>query len=267
MTTPQPPLSTPRKSSRTRSWILIWLGLWAVLLISCVTTTRMAMAPPHVPGAEFVGSDRCALCHTEISEDFEGATHDQLMVASAESMDVGCEACHGAGSLHIDSGGTPHSIVNPARSPDTCFQCHLDKRGEFNLPHAHDVHNGNISCTDCHDPHHGSAKSGGGMMLASVNDVCLQCHTAQGGPFVFEHEATREGCTTCHSPHGSVNDKMLVARNANLCLSCHTQQNQPDGSILIGGRNHNFFLPRGTCWTTGCHEAVHGSHISSSLRF
>jgi hypothetical protein len=26
-------------------------------------------------------------------------------------------------------------------------------------------------------------------------------------------------------------------------------------------------LSQGTCWTAGCHEAVHGSRVNSSLRF
>jgi len=38
-------------------------------------------------------------------------------------------------------------------------------------------------------------------------------HTAQRGPFVFEHEATsRKDVKSCHEPHGSVNDKMLDVR-------------------------------------------------------
>jgi hypothetical protein len=61
---------------------------------------------------------------------------------------------------------------------------------------------------------------------------------------------------------------MLVARNANLCLRCHFQQQTPSG-IVIGGSNHGTAsrLGRGTCWSAGCHEAVHGSQIGSSLRF
>ena len=82
-----------------------------------------------------------------------------------------------------------------------------------------------------------------------------------------EHEASREGCVVCHSPHGSVNQKMLKARNANLCLQCHFQEQTAPGVILIGGRDHASVLTRGTCWSGGCHEAVHGSHVSSSLRF
>ena len=51
-------------------------------------------------------------------------------------MNTGCETCHGPGSLHVQSGGGAGTIVNPRKSPETCFQCHLDKRGEFSLPHT-----------------------------------------------------------------------------------------------------------------------------------
>jgi predicted CXXCH cytochrome family protein len=86
---------------------------------------------------------------------------------------------------------------------------------------------------------------------------------------VFEHEAMREGCTACHSPHGTVNAKLLSVRDANLCLKCHFQQVQGN-NVLIGGSVHAGGVNRlsqGTCWTAGCHEAVHGSRVNSSLRF
>ena len=106
-----------------------------------------------------------------------------------------------------------------------------------------------------------------GTALTIEKDTCAQCHTVQGGPFVFEHEAVREGCTTCHAVHGSVNQRMLKERNANLCLKCHFQQQTVSGKIYIGGQDHSTRLARGTCWTAGCHEAVHGSQVGSSLRF
>jgi predicted CXXCH cytochrome family protein len=101
----------------------------------------------------------------------------------------------------------------------------------------------------------------------SENETCAKCHSVQFGPFVFEHEALREGCTTCHQPHGSVNEKMLVTRNATLCLRCHFQQQTATGKIFIGGQDHTTRLSRGACWSAGCHEAVHGSQIGSSMRF
>jgi predicted CXXCH cytochrome family protein len=84
---------------------------------------------------------------------------------------------------------------------------------------------------------------------------------------VFEHEVMREGCTTCHSPHGSVNDKMLKARNTSLCYQCHFQPQNSSVSIMHGGVDHSINVVRGTCWTAGCHEAIHGSNVNSNLRY
>jgi DmsE family decaheme c-type cytochrome len=157
--------------------------------------------------------------------------------------------------------------VQPARATETvCFQCHTDVRGQFQLPSHHPVPEGRMTCTVCHPPHKGSIRRGGGTSLVSENESCLACHAAQRGPYVFEHEALREGCSTCHTPHGSVNAKLLTVRDANLCLKCHFQQVN-GGRILIGGSDHTLRLQQGTCWTAGCHEAVHGSRVSSSLRF
>jgi predicted CXXCH cytochrome family protein len=228
---------------------------------------RTMVAPPQIAGATFVGSKECQDCHENVTNSFPGATHAHLIAQGDNNKNIGCESCHGPGSLHVESGGAAHTIVNPHSSPETCFQCHLDKRGEFELPHSHPVASGKMTCSDCHEPHKGNAIKGGGTQLASSSETCLSCHNAQRGPYVFEHEASREGCVTCHSPHGSVNDKMLKARNQALCLQCHYQQQTVAGQLLIGGRDHASFVSRGTCWSAGCHEAVHGSHVSSSLRF
>jgi predicted CXXCH cytochrome family protein len=106
-----------------------------------------------------------------------------------------------------------------------------------------------------------------GTTFATVDQSCGKCHAAQRGPFVFEHEAVREGCTTCHKVHGSVNNKLLTERNQTLCLKCHFQQQTGGGALVIGGFDHAGFVSRGTCWSAGCHEAVHGSQIGSSLRY
>lgn len=241
-------------------------AIWGLLLISCVMTNRTIVAPPSVAGATFVGSGECADCHDNVTSAFHDATHAKMMVNGENGQEIGCESCHGPGSLHVKSGGGAGTIVNPGSSPETCYQCHTDKRGEFSLPSSHPLGEGKMSCNDCHDPHVGDAVAGGISSLEGVNDSCVKCHVQQGGPYVFEHEASREGCVVCHSPHGSMNAKMLKARNANLCLQCHFQEQTSTG-IFIGGRDHASFLSRGTCWTAGCHEAVHGSHISSSLRF
>ena len=253
--------------------------------VSCRTVNRAIVMLPDVPGASYIGSKECEQCHEQIYRDFKTADHSLLTLGGPNALNAGCESCHGPASLHAESGGevkppynfssarpTANSyganLATPAhRTGDAvCYQCHAEIRGQFNLPSHHPVPEGRMTCTACHSPHKGSAHRGGGTALKSQDATCLQCHPSQRGPFVFEHEAMHEGCTSCHGAHGTVNDKMLTARNANLCLKCHFQRVQ-GGALLIGGSDHTLRVQQGTCWTAGCHEAVHGSRVNSSLRF
>jgi predicted CXXCH cytochrome family protein len=258
-------MHSPSKTS-VRNWLLFaGLSLWGLLVVSCVTAERAMVAPPQIAGAKFVGTKQCAECHSEVTDRFGTATHAKLVTKG--TMDTACENCHGPGSLHVKAGGGAGTIVNPKKSPETCFQCHLDKRGQFSLPHSHPVLAGKVSCGDCHDPHEGNVIKGSGASLESENETCTRCHTAQKGPFVFSHDAMREGCTACHNPHGSINPRMLVARDANLCLRCHLQTTNTNGTIFAGGEDHRTRLINGTCWSAGCHEAIHGSNASQPLRY
>ena len=243
-------------------------ALWGMVLIGCVMVNRTMLAPPQIAGATYVGNKDCTQCHEDVTGHFGSASHAKVALPADPKLgSTSCEACHGPGSLHSKSGGAKGTIINPQKSPETCFQCHIDKRGEFALPNSHQVHDGKMSCSDCHNPHEGNAIKGAGASMESEKETCTKCHTAQKGPFVFQHNAMKEGCTACHSPHGSINAKMLVARDANLCLRCHLQTTDKNGTIFAGGEDHRTRLQNGTCWSTGCHEAVHGSHSSKALRY
>lgn len=276
-----------RKFATWKRWLVASLAAVVLLvgLVACRTINRSVVVLPNVPGAEYAGTQACAECHDEIVRDFVTADHARLIADGPNALHAGCESCHGPSSLHVQGGGDPkppYSFtagrpqsssfdavygIDRARTVETvCFDCHSNVRGQFNLPSHHPVPEGHMSCTECHSPHKGSIHKGGGTALLAQNDACLRCHSAQRGPHVFEHEALREGCITCHTAHGSVNAKMLTSRDANLCVKCHFQQ-VSGGRLVIGGADHTTRVQQGTCWTAGCHEAVHGSRVSSSLRF
>lgn len=244
----------------------------ALFFVSCAMTSVTVVAPLQIPGAHYVGNQACADCHNEIVHVFAGSPHSRLHVEKAAMTGQGgCESCHGPGSEHIRSGGKADLIINPRKDSTSCMQCHSDVQGQFNLPQHHPVIEGRMSCVDCHDPHRSDIfKPVGGLAMARQNESCAQCHEAQTRPFVFEHEAMREGCAVCHNPHGSINSKMLIDNDPNLCLRCHSQvqgPNVPAGHIYIGNTDHTALLQIGTCWTSGCHTAVHGSNVDPRLRY
>jgi len=220
-------------------------------------------------GAEFVGSETCAACHEEAAREFKLSAHARIDVEEGLEGAQGCEMCHGPGSVHADNGGGRGTMINPRKKPEVCFTCHLDKKAEFQLPYRHPVLEGKMACADCHSSHGSDVRPWTSTSLEGVNATCAKCHKEQRGPFVFEHEALREGCTNCHKVHGSIHDKMLIVRDSNLCFRCHTQADftASSSSRPIGNSDHDGRLYKGTCFSGGCHTAVHGSNFDDHLRY
>ncbi len=214
-------------------------------------------------GAKYVGTETCESCHDKEAKEFKLSTHGRIGIQNEDVSRQGCEMCHGPGSVHVENNGGKGNIINPKKDPTICFTCHMDKKAQFRLPYHHPVLEGHMGCTDCHSAHGEEIKPWTATTMKDVNEACFRCHKDQRGPFVWEHEALREGCPTCHSVHGSVNEKMLVVRDSNLCLRCHAQVNFP----VIGSSSHSGRLFMGPCFSGGCHTAVHGSQFSAHLRY
>ncbi len=189
---------------------------------------------------------RCLSCHQGQHANFERSGHGEA--------NVSCVSCH---SVH--AGQDPEHLLKVAQ-PALCFSCHTDVKPQFSMPFHHKVEEGLIQCTDCHDAH-GSFNRKGMKSASQQDQVCMKCHTENAGPFVYEHDVVKtEGCTACHSPHGTPNARLLNRANVNtICLQCHSPSPNYTTGLPIGPA-HNQNQQYQAC--TICHTSIHGSNTS-----
>jgi len=195
-------------------------------------------------------NQRCLACHAETHPNFERSPHSNAK--------VGCTDCH---SVHKFAS---EANLLKVSQPQLCYSCHTDVKPAFAQPFHHKVDEGLMTCSDCHDSH-GTFQGKMSRTTADQNAICTKCHTETAGPFVFEHPVIKaEGCTTCHSPHGSPNARLLNVSNVNtLCLQCHSQINLsafPNAVSEQGGPVHNQATQYVAC--TNCHSQIHGSNAT-----
>ena len=136
--------------------------------------------------------------------------------------------------------------------PDTCFQCHKDRRAQMARSSHMPLREGKMVCSDCHNPH--GSLTDKLLWANSINDNCYKCHAEKRGPFLFEHIPVRENCLNCHDPHGSVNEFLLKVSRPRLCAECHGIGH---GSFLTGGPNQIGAVSR-SC--QNCHTEIHGTN-------
>lgn len=263
------------RNSPISTQFIIITTLFLVGMTGCYRESEVRIVTPMTESAEFVGNSSCETCHQKYVAEFGASPHGQFHgqgAAVEKSGETGCESCHGPGSLHAASGGSKKGlIVNPGKNPEACLQCHITQHAEFKFPYRHPVIEGRMNCVDCHDPHGQDIfRSAGGLITKTTKQFCGECHPAQSHPSIFEHEAMTDGCQSCHKPHGSPNRKMLITPGPNLCLRCHAQFAGPSvapGKLIIGAVDHSSFVSQGSCWSSGCHTAVHGSNVQPTLLY
>jgi DmsE family decaheme c-type cytochrome len=138
------------------------------------------------------------------------------------------------------------------------MSCHSKEKHQFTLFSQHPVLSGAMNCTDCHD----YFKSLSADLTSKLNNqTCYKCHGEMDGPFMHEHEATRDfgvengGCINCHSPHGSPFANLLKEPTPQLCQQCHAipHPDSPHGNEYA---NINCM---------DCHTDIHGSDDNKSL--
>ncbi len=186
---------------------------------------------------------------------------------------LGCNTCH---KVH----GNKNQYLVRDDGENYCATCHTDVMAEFKSRSAHPLVTGNIKCASCHYPR--DIKDP--MLARGIDWTCQNCHSEFAGPHPFEHPVTETylfnggGCTECHRPHGSPNDRLLAQPGNGVCLQCHgippLHRTMHDGlgvrvdcvnchtDIHGSDDNRKFLDPNlqakffADCWQSGCHDTV-----------
>ncbi|MEW6486984.1 MAG: DmsE family decaheme c-type cytochrome [Thermodesulfobacteriota bacterium] len=228
---------------------------------------RMLVGPIE---ADYVGQTNClAACHVHdgLAAYLERSVHGQQLSQDRNLPLFDCETCHGAGSLAIENAAQDKAcdttqfvrlseLPAGARSLQ-CLKCHTAMSETALQGWAGGAHAAaGVSCPDCHKLHQGIEQKPSGKQIA---ETCFACHAdVEAETAYFSRHPIREGkltCVTCHEPHGSASDAMLVTTDAEtLCFKCHAAQAAP-ALFEHGG---------GTNGCTTCHRP-HGSPFRDLL--
>jgi DmsE family decaheme c-type cytochrome len=183
----------------------------------------------------------CLNCHERGERTYwQGSVHEERGVA--------CSNCH-----TVMTNVSARFALKTAFQPDTCFQCHKDRRAQMFRSSHMPVREGKIVCSDCHNPHGSFTEAM--LRTNTINETCYKCHAEKRGPFLFEHMPVRENCDNCHDPHGSINEASLKMSRPRLCFECHTIG--PHGNLGTTGPLSDLTMSR-AC--NNCHTMIHGTN-------
>ncbi len=166
----------------------------------------------------------CFVCHTTgpSPDDPDGLFTDYpgLDGGSWAEAGVGCEACHGPSSFHVDSPGDRPIEIDGF---ETCYYCHARAQNEMAEWRGRTVNNvetgfirhreqadmmlatthmtnAGMDCASCHDPHKSVVFDQGG-----INTTCEDCHAGYEISIVDdlgdELMTKSASCVDCHMPY------------------------------------------------------------------
>src|SRR5262245_22889223 len=258
----------PRRSGGFPAGLLVTalVVAWGMAAgLAAASGRASATSPPSAAQASvLVGDETCATCHESQSKGLHQTLHGKAQNVRTPAAKVGqsCETCHGPGQRHVDSGKKEdirRFDAMSAREVNTaCLTCH-EKAGA----HAQwqgSVHDArNVSCVTCHSVHTPKSEKAQ-LKTATASETCVTCHKPEAMRIKKSgHMPVREAkmeCTSCHTPHGSTNVRMLRVGNSlnESCVSCHAEKRGPFLWEHAAGREN----------CASCHDP-HGSNNDRML--
>jgi DmsE family decaheme c-type cytochrome len=231
--------------------------------VAVARTGAPSAAPAAGQANGYVGDETCTTCHESEGTALRLTLHGKAQNVRTPAAKTGqsCETCHGPGQAHVDSGDkTKIKRFDAMSAKDvnaTCLTCHSKgSHAQWNGG-MHDARN--VSCASCHSVHNPKSERAQLKTVTAVQ-TCQACHRQEAMKLQKSgHMPLREGkmdCTTCHSPHGSTNVRMLKIGNTlnETCASCHAEKRGP---FL-----HDHAAGRESC--ASCHDP-HGSNNDRML--
>lgn len=133
-------------------------------------------ASGDVDPSKYAGSQACIDCHENAGSSFPKTPHSKTL-QNQHPDQQGCEACHGAGKAHAESGDPDNIIrfesVSKAGTAKICSPCHdLSQVKSSSLHASHSK--ADVGCLECHSVH--AAKVEGTLLKSEKAKLCTTCH-------------------------------------------------------------------------------------------
>ena len=213
-------------------------------------------------------SDSCVYCHNGVMQLAEGERNVYL---EPIADGIGCERCHGPGSMHVEKwtsgdavagGAGDPTIVNPRRLEHearmaVCHQCHMgDARASERVTRYNksqrDFRPG-MEFTEIvmpfryvqHTRHDFSISAQADRLMISECYLqsngaldCLTCHNPHESIYDRTDESHNAKCQSCHALDDCIEEPAVREAAADSCISCHMRTAEPDDQRMTEFTDH-----------------------------